>query len=92
MVHLAGQLRAESPDVPAVPMSSNDIYRDLRERIRRGEAGYQAGDKLPTQAELAELYSVHRATISRAILLLSHEGLVVGRGGAGTYVADGPHS
>lgn len=88
MVHLAGQLSPESPDVPAVPMSSNEIYQDLRERIQRGESGYQPGDRLPTQAELAELYSVHRATISRAILLLSHEGLIVGRGGAGTYVAE----
>lgn len=89
MVHLAGQLSVEvSSDVPAVPMSSNAIYLDLRERIQRREAGYQPGDKLPTQAELADLYSVHRATIARAILLLSHEGLVVGRGGAGTFVAE----
>lgn len=89
MVHLAGQLSVEvSSDVPAVPMSSNEIYHDLSDRIRRGEAGYRPGDKLPTQAELAELYSVHRATISRAILLLNHEGLVVGRGGAGTFVAE----
>lgn len=89
MVHLAGQLRVEtSSDVPAVPMSSNAIYQDLRDRILRGEAGYRPGEKLPTQGELADLYSVHRATISRAILLLSHEGLVVGRGGAGTFVAE----
>lgn len=88
MVHLAGQLRIEVSPVPALPMSSSEIYRDLRDRIVRGEAGYRPGDKLPTQAELAELYSVHRATISRAILLLSHEGLVAGRGGAGTFVAE----
>lgn len=89
MVHLAGQLSVEaSLDVPAVPMSSNAIYLDLRARIQRGEAGYQPGDKLPTQSELADLYSVHRATISRAMLLLSHEGLIVGRDGAGTFVAE----
>lgn len=90
MVQLAGQLSVEvmSPDVPAVPMSSNAIYLDLRDRIQRGEAGYRPGDRLPTQDELADLYSVSRATITRAYLLLTHDGLIESRGGAGTYVAE----
>lgn len=89
MVHLAGQLSVEaSSNVPAVPMSANAIYQDLRERIQLGEAGYGPGDRLPTQDELAELYSVSRATITRAYLLLTHDRLIESRGGAGTYVAE----
>lgn len=89
MVHLAGQLSVEvSADVPAQPMSSNAIYQDLRERILRADDGYKPDDRLPTQDELADLYSVSRATISRAMLLLSHDRLVYSRGGAGTFVAE----
>jgi len=72
--------------VPAIPMSAAQIYTDLRDRILAHEEGYRPGDRLPSQTELAELYSVHRATISRAMMLLAHDGLVIGRGGAGTYV------
>ncbi|WP_034590904.1 winged helix-turn-helix domain-containing protein [Hamadaea tsunoensis] len=68
-------------------MSSTEIYADIKARINRGEAGYRSGEKLPTQDELAMLYSVHRATIARMMMLLRHDGLVVGRGGAGTFVA-----
>lgn len=72
--------------MPVQRMSSSEIYMDLRSRILRREGGYRTGDRLPSQQELADLYSVHRATISRAMLLLAHDGLIQGRGGAGTYV------
>ena len=72
--------------MPVHRMSSNEIYLDLRARILQREEGYRTGDRLPSQQELAALYSVHRATISRAMLLLAHDGLVQGYGGAGTVV------
>jgi len=85
---IGGLTKTPEDSVPAIPMSSVQIYEDLRARIIAREAGYQPGDRLPSQAELADLYSVHRATISRAMLLLAHDGLVRGRGGAGTIVLD----
>jgi len=72
--------------VPARRLTAREIYEDLRDRIRMRERGYREGDRLPSQTELAELYSVHRSTISRAMMLLAHDGLVQGRGGAGTEV------
>jgi len=79
----------ESPEtipVPARKLSAVQIYEDLRSRILRRDDGHRPGDRLPSQGELADLYSVHRSTISRAMMLLAHDGLVHGRGGAGTWV------
>ncbi len=55
----------------------------LREAIRRGE--YGEGDRLPTEAELAESRSVSRQTVRRAMQELVSEGLVYRVAGRGTY-------
>lgn len=67
-------------------MSADEIYADLRTRILRRDEGHRPGDRLPSQDELAALYSVSVATISRAVRLLKHDRLVRTRGGAGTFV------
>ena len=71
-----------------VPMTSSQIADDLATRIRAGE--YPAGSKLPSYAELAELYNVASTTAARVILILRERGLVVGVPGRGTYVKDEP--
>jgi GntR family transcriptional regulator len=60
------------------------VARGVRERIVSGE--YRAGDRLPSEAELCELYGVSRMTARRAVTLLSQDGVVFTENGRGTFV------
>ncbi|MGV9337934.1 winged helix-turn-helix domain-containing protein [Streptomyces sp. NPDC003688] len=53
-----------------------DIADVLRERIRAGEL--KAGDRLPTQAELAGEFGVERGTVREALRMLQRDGLLSG--------------
>ncbi|MFE0174330.1 winged helix-turn-helix domain-containing protein [Streptomyces sp. NPDC059002] len=55
-------------------LSPQDIADTLRDRIRAGEL--KAGDRLPTQAELAEEFGVERGTVRQAMKALQGEGLL----------------
>jgi DNA-binding transcriptional regulator YhcF (GntR family) len=55
-------------------LSSQEIAEALRERIRGGDL--KAGDRLPTQAELAEEFSVERGTVRQALRALQEDGLL----------------
>jgi DNA-binding GntR family transcriptional regulator len=76
----------ELSTVPTVPMSYRQIADDVADRIQAGE--YRPGDELPSHAKLAELYSVSRATATRAYGLLHDRGLIVGVPGRAVYVAE----
>lgn len=56
----------------------------LRHAIASGQ--YQAGDQLPTEAELCATYDVSPMTVRRAIGMLLDQGLVKTRRGRGTFV------
>ena len=62
------------------------VADDLRADIQSGRLA--AGDKLPGEAEMAELYGVSRDTIRRASQELAGEGLLVILHGRGTFVAE----
>jgi GntR family transcriptional regulator len=62
------------------------IRDDLRTRLATGE--WTAGQRLPSEAELASWYGVARMTIRQAIGALASEGALVRRQGLGTFVAD----
>ena len=64
------------------------IYHDLSEDIKSGRR--QAGDKLPTEQELAECYGVSRITSKRALNMLANEGVATRRRGLGTFVSPSP--
>jgi DNA-binding transcriptional regulator YhcF (GntR family) len=49
---------------------------------------FSAGDKLPSQTELATHYGVARMTIQQALRLLRDEGLIVSRAGSGVFVRE----
>lgn len=55
-------------------LSPQEIADVLRERIRVGDL--RAGDRLPTQAELAEEFGVERGTVRQALRALQEDGLL----------------
>ena len=62
------------------------IRDDLRMRITVGE--WAAGDRLPSETDLAARYGVARMTVRQAIGALAGEGVVVRRQGLGTFAAE----
>ena len=63
-----------------IPMYKQ-IVNLLNEKIEKGEL--EPGDKLPSEAELMEAYSVSRITIRSAISELEEDGLVIRSRGKG---------
>ncbi len=61
-----------------------DISQDLLDRIQRGEL--QAGDRLPPERKLVELYGVSRTAVREALRSLAARGLVESYVGRGTFV------
>ncbi|MES5821600.1 GntR family transcriptional regulator [Streptomyces sp. RG80] len=55
-------------------LSPQEIADILRERIRVGDL--KAGDRLPTQAELAEEFGVERGAVRQALRALQEDGLL----------------
>ncbi len=65
-------------------MLYRQVYDALRARIVDGR--YAVGDKLPSEAELSEEYSVSSITVKRALDLLRTDGFIVRRPRLGTFV------
>jgi GntR family phosphonate transport system transcriptional regulator len=61
---------------------AHQLERDLR------ASGFQAGTRLPTEAELAVRFTVNRHTVRRAIAELAARGLVRVEQGRGTFLQD----
>jgi len=64
------------------------IYRDLKQKISAGT--YPVGSMLPSGDVLAAQYETSRITLRKALDILSREGVVARRRGAGTTVASQP--
>ncbi|MGW4826112.1 FadR/GntR family transcriptional regulator [Amycolatopsis japonica] len=64
------------------------LYEQVVERIKAHveESGLHAGDKLPSERDLAERLGVSRASIKQAIVVLEVQGLLESRHGGGTYL------
>ena len=62
------------------------IVRDLREQIRRGELA--PGAQIPTETVLTKKYSVSRSTVRRAIAVLTSAGLLDTLSTRGTFVRE----
>jgi GntR family phosphonate transport system transcriptional regulator len=64
------------------------LWRQVADGIERGIADgrFPAGDKLPGETELAEIYGVNRHTVRRALATLAERGMVRAERGSGTYV------
>lgn len=67
----------------------HDIVEDLRGAILEGRLA--AGERLPSENDLAKRYKTSRPTVRRAMALLKAEGLVDGEQGRGVFVRGKPH-
>jgi GntR family transcriptional repressor for pyruvate dehydrogenase complex len=62
------------------------VANAVARRIRAGT--YRAGERIPSERELAEEFSVSRPTVREAMIALEVLGLVQSRHGSGIYAAD----
>ncbi|WP_269212656.1 GntR family transcriptional regulator [Schaalia sp. lx-100] len=60
------------------------VYEALLQRIQR----MNPGDKLESEAKLAENFKVAPMTVRRALEMLANEGRTIGQRGRGTFVVD----
>jgi GntR family phosphonate transport system transcriptional regulator len=64
------------------------VYRQISQILRQEISNfYEAGDVLPTEADLAQNFNVNRHTLRRAVDELVNEGMVERRHGKGVYVS-----
>jgi GntR family phosphonate transport system transcriptional regulator len=65
------------------------VWKAIADALRcdLSEGRYGPGDKLPTEAALAERFGVNRHTVRHGLSALIDEGLIRTRRGAGTFVA-----
>lgn len=64
------------------------LWRRIADAVRLDIVGGKLaqGDRLPTEAALAERFSAHRHTVRRALAVLAQEGVVGAEQGRGTFV------
>lgn len=72
--------------------SKTPIWKAIAEALRTdlAEGRYAPGDKLPTEAALAERFGVNRHTVRHGLSALIDEGLIRTRRGSGAFVAAAP--
>lgn len=70
------------------PVSRQRLYEQIIAQLREhvAAAELKAGDRLPSERELADRLGVSRASIKQAIVVLEVQGLVEIRHGGGTYL------
>ncbi|MEM9232550.1 MAG: phosphonate metabolism transcriptional regulator PhnF [Pseudomonadota bacterium] len=77
-------MRDSSGKTPIWQAIANALRSDL------ADGKYAPGDKLPTEAGLAERFGVNRHTVRHGIAALVEEGLIRTRRGSGAFVAATP--
>jgi GntR family transcriptional regulator len=91
MANTALEKRSMNDDAqPTRKPRYEQIYRALADDISAGR--YPVGGKLPPELELCEMFDASRHTMREAIRLLTEQGLIARRPGAGTVVLRRKHS
>lgn len=62
------------------------LTEELREMILEGKI--QAGEKLPSENELAKRYQISRHTVRKALSILENEGYIYAEHGKGTFCSE----
>lgn len=73
------------------PIRSGRLYEQIVDQIEALilDGKLKPGDKLPSETELAEQFSVSRTAVREAMKALIHKGLISSYSGRGTFVTDG---
>lgn len=87
---LRATLSTSSRSEPWLPDTPGALHERLAAAVERliSERRYQPGDRLPTHRELARQAGVAIGTVTKALDLLSHRGVVRAEVGRGTFVND----
>ena len=80
------QTRMQKPAPRARRNLVAEVVQELRDQI--GGGAFAVGDRLPSEAQLTESFSVSRTVIREAIATLRADGLVEPRQGAGVFVLE----
>ncbi len=67
---------------------ADQVYTGIVEYITARHLG--VGERLPSEAQLAETFDVSRAVVREALVRLAADGITVSRRGAGSYVNNTP--
>ncbi|MES2785127.1 MAG: FadR/GntR family transcriptional regulator [Pseudomonadota bacterium] len=70
------------------PRLSDSVYGALLDEIMAGR--FSAGDRLPTENQLAQRFVVSRPVVREALQRLQSDGVVIARQGSGSYVQRSP--
>ncbi len=65
-----------------------EIVAKIKEMVEKGR--FKAGDQLPVERELAEVFRVSRSSVREALRSLESQGFIESRQGDGTYIASQP--
>ena len=73
-------------------MPREPIWRSIANTLQTEIAQelYRPGDKLPTEAELADRFGLNRHTVRQGLASLAEAGIVHARRGSGVFVAARP--
>lgn len=71
-------------------MQQDSSALSLADRLRAEVSALRPGQRLPSSRALVQRYRVSPVTVTRALSVLTAEGLVVTRPGSGAYVAERP--
>lgn len=74
------------------PTSDRAVFRQIADQLREAidKGRFKEGDKLPSEAELVDHYSVSRMTVRNSLSILQGEGLVLSEHGKGVFVRPRP--
>lgn len=65
------------------------VFEQMNDHIRSGQ--WKVGSKIPSEAQLCDMFKVSRVSVRSAIQKLRDMGIVVTHQGRGTFVAEMPH-
>jgi GntR family transcriptional regulator len=70
--------------------SGEPYYLQIAQRLRDMANSMPAGERLPSEPNLARDFKVSRFTVAKAVEQLVKDGLIVRKQGSGTFVAEAP--
>jgi len=86
----ASARQVRTPRPATLPRTRQPLYVQVRTELGESLRRYRAGDRLPSEPDLAASYGVSRPTIREVLRSLENEGMVRRVHGVGTFVNASP--